>query len=156
MEFNSIKKHEELTKQINLLLSPETTCNNEKMIFELLEKSLTVFHAYDENFLKILILAFEKYQLTKNHQKCLQIAKLILMNYHENRSKFDSKTVDMEITLSMLCYNLKIFNEAYKHIINAKDILTIGYGEDHPKVTQECRKILQNIEIVKRKQMSST
>ena len=73
MEFKSIKKHEELTKQIYLLLSSESTCNNEKIIFELLEKSFTVFHAYDENFLKILILSFEKYQVKKNHQKCLQI-----------------------------------------------------------------------------------
>ena len=62
----------------------------------------------------------------------------------------------MEITISMLCNNLKLFDEAYKHIINAKDILIIGYGEDHPKVTQECRQILRNIEMLKRKQMSST
>ena len=133
----------------------DKTCPNQKMM-DLFNQSVNIFHCFDEDYVKLLSQVLKIYQSENENasdpEKSLKISKMILQNHLQNISKYDSKTVQLQMKVAMLCNYLKKFDDADGFIQDARKILIVAYGEDHPKVTVECKRILHNIEMNKKLQ----
>merc|ERR1712226_147274 len=123
-------------------------------MMDLFNQSVNFYHSFDEDYVKLLRQVLEIYQNEENAdpEQSLKISKMILQNHLQNISKYDSKTVQLQMKVAMLCNYLKKFDDADGFIQDARKILIVAYGEDHPKVTVECKRILHNIEINKKLQ----
>ena len=84
------------------------------------------------------------------NKRAVQAGKLILLNHYENRSMFDPKIAYSEMKLAKICANMKNIEDAEKHIMRAKEIVKVAYGDDNPDAMKEiqtiCRKIIESIE----------
>ena len=129
----------------------EENCPNHKMM-DLFNQSVNLFHCFDEDYVKLLNQVLEIYQNENDPEQCLKISKMILKNHLQNFSEYDSKTVQLQMKVAMLCNFLKRFDDADGYIQDARKILIVAYGEDHPKVTVDCKRILHNIEMNKKLQ----
>ena len=121
------------------------------LLFELFNQCITVVHPYDEQYIRLLNLVFEKFQeKEETNFRAVQAGKLILLNMYENRSMFDPKIAHFEMRLAKICGNMKKIDDAEKHLTRAKEIIKVAYGDDNPDAMKEiqmiCRKIIESIE----------
>ena len=139
-----VQKHAKIVKKINLALSDKMA--NDQALMELAQEASNVLHPIDNAYGKLLGVLFERCQAKNNQEKCLEFGKLIQMNLKHCNGRFDSNTINNEMTLAILSTNLNLLEEARLYLQNVKHTLEIAFGAEHSKVRVDCKKINDLIE----------
>ena len=144
----SIEKYKNLKAKLLNAISNASTSEDQETCEKLFEAAVKVFHPFDEIFMNFLFLLWNKYYYELNvidHRNCLTVLELMTQNYYKNLPKYFHGIGIRELMLASLSNALNLQDKALIHITNAEDILKVGFGENHPRVTEDCKSIRQLI-----------
>ena len=140
-----IEKHKNtISKMLSIKYDFSTKIETYRKLYD---EALEIIHPYDKDFMEFLNIYYEKEKNVANHEKCLEILKLILINVYHNYPKYDSNIGSKETWVAGTCLKLNKLDEAEEHIDKAETILRISYGDDHPLITQMCAQIRHDIDM---------
>ena len=106
----------------------------DKLIIETIDNK--IFHPYDEDFTKLLMLCMEKLDYILDNQgkmkseKRVKIGRLLIINQEHNFRKCDPNLGIMHSNMVLWCYNAKLFDETEFHINEANRIYEVAFDED--------------------------
>ena len=118
-------------------------CEHEELI-QLFEETASFFHPLDEDFFKFLDQLSGRLYFAQDYVNCLQVVKLMLINYEFNGLIYKYTTGIMEQKTATICWNLGLIAEAISHLNKAEEILKVTHGEDSSEVSQ-CKTIRNQI-----------
>ena len=144
MEGIKIEKFSELKSKISNNLLNETGFEEFEALFE---RSVSIFHPYDIDFMSLLNILWDRYNQEGNSRKGLTVGLLMLKNYEKNLPKNCLDRVNLELSIAQICNALSLFQEANKHVDKAEDILIVSRGKDHPLITDVCTWIREQINL---------
>jgi len=145
------KKHSELTKELTEKVFANRTGHPDPMDMcnDFFQDMVGLFSPCDANFLQVLEYLYESRVSEGKWREAYTAARLTVESYRLLYPKFDVNTCSMLMKAGKLASYLVLDDEAEGHLTEAKTLLRVTYGPNHPLYTDVLPPLIQAVKFAK-------